>query len=232
MLPVIGTRLSRVLPHNGILAGLMLFAPLFSSDTSAQIFGGEQAPPPQVSLARAEIDVDVPMLGNDLEALLALVAAGKSLSAAKEEATEKFSAQLREELDAQLRGYLTDQEVPLIGSGSALTLHTVVDLSVSKELADIKTGNNHEVERGSLNASGDFTLQLRDPGGKVLREKHVDISDLRLQESYQIKSPKDGSAVEDNTQQQLQLMMVELAERLLDRVEGDLEADSLRDLAP
>ncbi len=236
MFPVFGKNFSllfspKALFTGAFLTGTFLIAPLLAAPVAAQgFFGGDETPLPHITLAQAEIVMDVPMHGNDLEALLAQAAAGKSLSAAKEKTEAHFIAQLRTELETRLREFLTDEEVPLITDNQSLTLHSAVDLTIAKELNDIRSSGDYELERGRLTASGDYHLRLKSPSGRVLREKRVDIADLRLRQGYQIKTPNDGRPSEDNTNEQLQTLMAELAERLLDRIEDDLEADSLREL--
>lgn len=217
------------------VTGVLVAAPLLSFQASADGFfgmGGDKAPVPQITLARAEIAVDVPtpMQGNDFDALLAQATAGNGLSAAKEAAIKHHSEQLRQELDGRLRKFFADEEVPVGASNHSLTLHSFIDVSVVKQLSGLKNSGDYELERGNLTASGDFHFRLQDPKGEVLMEKRIDIADLRLQEKYQVKTPHDRSGSEDNTDQQLERIMRELVDRLMSRIEDDLEADSLRAL--
>ena len=217
------------------MTGVLVAAPIFSPTVSAQGFlgmGGEKAPVPQITLARAEIAVDVPtpMQGNDFDALLAQATAGNGISASKEAAIKRHSEQLRQELDNRLREFFADEEVPLVASNHSLTLHSFIDVSVVKQLSGLKNATNYELERGNLTASGDFHLRIQDPEGKVLKERRIDIAELRLQEKYQVKTPHDGSGTEDNTGEKVERIMRELVDRLMSRIDDDLEADALREL--
>jgi len=217
------------------ITGVLMAAPFLTPQVSAQGFfgiGGEESPVPQITLARAEITVDVPtpMQGNDFDALLAQATSGKGISAAKERAIKHHSEQLRTALDGRLREFFADEEVPLIASNQSLTLHSFIDVSVVKQLSGLKNSGNYELERGNLTAGGDFHFRIQDPNGRVLKERQIDIADLRLQEKYQVKTPLDGSGSEDNTEQQLDKIMRQLVERIMGQIDDDLEADSLREL--
>lgn len=220
----------------GILfAGLVLATNFASTQAWGQGFfgvGGDDAPVPNITLARAEIAVDVPtpLQGNDFEALLAQATSGQGISKAKDEAIQHRTEQLRAELDSQLRAFFADEEVALVASNDALTLHNFIDVSVVKQLSGLKDSADYELERGNLSVSGDFHFRIQDPQGRVLKEKRLNLADLRLKEKYQIKNHHDGSGSEDNTEQQLDRLMRELVERLLSRIDNDLEADSLQEL--
>lgn len=220
--------LNRYIKLTAALIGLLLATPGWGQG----LFGGSEAPVPSITLARAEITADIPtpLAGNDFDSLLAQATSGKGLSATREKAIEAFSAQLRTKLDLALREFFSDEEVPLITDNDSLTLHNSINISVVKQLSGLKNSGSHEVERGNLSASGHYKFQLNAPDGKVLKEKLLDLADLRLKGKYQIKTPLGSGEAEDNTEEQLQEMADTLVERIVDRIEDDLEADSLRDL--
>ena len=212
-----------------LCSAVLLAAPAHSQG----LFGGGDKPVPHITLAQAEIaaDIPTPLQGNDFDALLAQAAAGSSVSAAKETAVREFSEQLRRKLDTALREFFADEEVPLITDNNSLTLHSFVDISVVKQLSGLKNKGDYEVERGNLTASGDYHFRLQAPGGRVLKEKRLDIDDLRVKGNYQIKTSLRGDDNEDNTNEELQQMLDQLVDRILNRIEDDLEADSLREMS-
>lgn len=195
-------------------------------------FGGDEKPP-SLTLAPAEIAVDVPtpVQGNDLALLLAQAGSGNSLSALKEEAARKFSAHLQREWHDRLQEFFVDEGVPLVQRDGFLTLHSFLDISVSKQLTDLKSSGSFEVERGTLELSGDFHYQLKNPAGAVLQDQRLDIADLRVREKYQVKTSLAGGGIEDSTDVAIERALAEMVQRLLDRIEDQLEADQLRELA-
>ncbi|WOX04055.1 hypothetical protein [Microbulbifer pacificus] len=208
---------------------------LSASHAQAQgLFGGSaDSPLPEITLARTVVaaDIPTPLQGNDMEALLAQAASGQGLTAARDAATREFSEQLRNKLDAALRAFFTDEEVPLGASNSSLTLYNFFDISVVKQLSGLKNNGEHELERGNLSASGDYHFRLQDPSGQVVLEKRLDIADLRLKGSYQVKTYSNGQEAEDSTPAELEKLLDNLVTRVINRIEDDLEADSLRKLA-
>ncbi len=187
---------------------------------------------PSLTLAPVEIvlNVPTPVNGNNLDLLLAR-GSGNSLSALKEQATRKFTAQLRSEWYDRLREFFVDEEVPLVQRDGFLTLHSFLDISVSTQLTDLKSSGNFEVERGTLKLSGDFHYQLKNPAGATLQGQSFDIADLRVQEKYLVKTPNGGGEVEDTTDAAIERALAKVVRRLLDRIEDQLEADQLREMA-
>ncbi|WP_226664134.1 hypothetical protein [Microbulbifer aggregans] len=217
------------------LAGLLLSSSIASQSTLAQgLFGrgGEEPPVPHITLARAEIALEIPtpLQGNDFDALLAQATAGSGASAAKEAATRRHTDHLRQTLETQLRAFFADEEVPLIADNTALTLHNFIDVVVVKQLSGLKSTSEYELERGNLSINGEFRFRVHAPSGQVLHEKRLDLADLYLKEKYEIKSPADGSSSEDNTDEKLDKLLAQLVDRLLAKIDNDLEADSLREL--
>lgn len=217
-----------------IARSVALFTLLLSSAAWCQgLFGGSDEPTPKITLAHTQIaaEIPTPLQGNDFDALLAQATSGNGLSAVREKAIRDFSQQLRFKLDNALREFFDDEEVSLITDNGSLTLHNSIDISVVKQLSGLKNRGDYEVEKGNLSASGDYHFSLNSPSGEVLKEKRVDIADLNLKGKYQIKTPLGSGNAEDDTEEQLQKLADILVARIIDRIEDDLEADSLRELS-
>ncbi|WP_226703402.1 hypothetical protein [Microbulbifer elongatus] len=221
--------MNRHIKHTLALIGLLLATPGWAQG----LFGGSDTPAPHITLAHTEITAEIPtpLEGNDFDALLAQATSDEGLSATREKAISAFSDQLRAKLNFALREFFTDEDVPLITDNSSLTLHNSIDISVVKQLSGLKNSGSYEVERGNLTASGSYGFRLNAPDGRVLKEQRLDIAELRLKGKYQIKTPLGNGEAEDNTNEQLQKMVDQLVVRIIDRVEDDLEADSLRELS-
>lgn len=194
-------------------------------------FGGDEREPPSLALVPAEIALDVPtpVQGDDLALLLAQAGSGNGLSALKEKAARKFSARLQRELYRQLQEFFTDEGVPLVQQDGYLTLRNFLDISVGKKLNDLKNTGGRQLERGTVELSGDYHYRLENPAGKPVREGRIDIAELGVAEKYRVS--RSGGEVEDNTDAAIDEALAEMVERLLDRIEDDLEADELRALA-
>lgn len=221
-------------PRYRSLAASLLF--LFAHCTAAAEggflgFGGNEHTP-SLTLKPAEIALDAPtsIQGNDLALLLAQAGKGNSLTAMKEKASRKFSAELQRILYTQLQEFFDDEEVPLVQEGGFLTLRNYLDISIGKQLNNLKQDGNTEVEQGTIELSGDFHYRLDNPAGTPLREQHIDIGDLRVREKYRVKRGRDGN-VDDTTDAAINRALTNLVKRLIDRVEDNLEADALRELA-
>lgn len=214
--------------------GLMLLCVNSAALAQDGFFGiGGDKHTPSVTLAPAEIAVDVPtpVQGNNLALLLAQAGSGNGLSALKEEAAQKFSMRLQRELHTRLEEFFADEEVPLVRQDGMLTLYSYVDASVSKQLSDLKNSGKYELERGTVTLSGDFHYQLQNAAGSTVREQRVDIAELRVKEKYRVKTPLGGGEVEDTTDAAIEEALVEMVERILDRIEDELEPEQLRALA-
>lgn len=188
---------------------------------------------PSVTLAPAEVAVDVPtpVQGNNLALLLAQAGSGNGLSALKEEAGRQFSIRLQRELHGQLEELLADEGVPLVQQNGQLTLYSFFDVSVSKQLSDLKNSGKYELERGTLTLSGDFHYRLQNAAGTTAHEQRIDIAELRVKEKYRVKTPLGGGEVDDTTDAAIEEALVEMVERVLDRIEDELEPEQLRALA-
>ncbi|QIL90800.1 hypothetical protein GNX18_14240 [Microbulbifer sp. SH-1] len=231
--------MNRSFRHNLVSAGSRLVVCAMLTLPSAPslalgLFGSSDEPPlPQITLARTQVaaEIPTPLQGNDMQALLAQAASGEGLAAARDAATRAFSEQLRSKLEHALRHFFAEEQVELAASDHSLTLHNFIDISIVKQLSGLKSGDDYELEKGNLSASGDFHFRLQKPGGEVLKERRLDIADLRIKASYQIKTYSNGQAAEDSTPAELEKLTDNLVARILDRIEDDLEADSLRNIA-
>ncbi|SHF29411.1 hypothetical protein SAMN04487965_1858 [Microbulbifer donghaiensis] len=214
--------------------GLLLLCINSAAIAQSGFFGaGDDEYIPSLTLVPAEIAVDVPtpVQGNNLALLLAQADGGNSLSALKEQAAQKFSTRLQREYHSQLEEFFADEEVPLVQQNGMLSLRTSISLSVSKQLNDLKDSGKYELERGTLELSGDFHYRLQNAAGSTLSEQRIDIGSLRITEKYRVKTPHDGGEVEDTTNAAIEEALVEMVKRLLDRAEDQLEADQLQALA-
>ncbi|WP_308364731.1 MULTISPECIES: hypothetical protein [unclassified Microbulbifer] len=205
----------------------------FTSPTWAQGWFGGDAPPPSLTLAPAEIAINIPLpvQGRDLERLLSRAGGSKSLTELKARAVRKFSEVLRKELDAKLREHFDGEEIPLVQEGGLLTLHNFLDIAVGRQLNDMETTADYELERGTLTLSGTFHYRLENNSGEALGERRLDIAELRVQEKYQVKTPLDGGEAENTADQATEQALMKLVGQLLERIVDDLEADELRDMA-
>lgn len=210
-------------------AALLLSSPQLSAQDG---FFSDDGQTPSVTLASGEIRLDVPtpVSGNDLALLLAQASSG-GLSQLKNEAAARFSTHLRQAMAERLRELLTDEDVPLVQQGGFLTLHTQFDAGISKQLTDLKNSDRYETERGTLLVSGEFRYWLSSVSGQTLREKRIDLGDLRLENRYRVRTNHRSGEIEDSTDEAIEEMLEEMADQLLDRIEDQLEADELRQLA-
>lgn len=195
-------------------------------------FGGGDEHTPSLTLRPADIALDVPTpaQGEDLTLLLAQAGSGNGLSAIKEKAARKFTAELQRVLYTHLQAFFDDEEVPLVQQNGFLTLHNFLDISVSKQLNNLQTSGDTEVEQGYVELSGDFHYRLDNTAGTALREQRIDIADLRVREKYQVKRSATGTAT-DTTDAAISRALEKMVKRLVDRVEDQLDADTLRELA-
>lgn len=189
-------------------------------------------PLPSLRIAPAEIALDIPLpVSGDLELLLAQAGQGLSLSALKEEALQRYRAHLQRELALQLHRFFEREQVPLVDYNPALALHQTLEITVTKHLNRMQSRRGFDLERGSVELRGEFRYQLRSVSGGALREEQIDITQLRLREPYEVKTPKDGGPVEDDTPEAIERTLSQLAVLLLERMEQNLRADQLSLLA-
>lgn len=221
-------------PVRTTLLALLTSAVLMSSHSASaqQGFFGDDGQAPSVTLNAGNIRLDVPtpVSGNDLALLLAQANNG-GLSQLKSQAAARFSGHLQQALDALLREHFEDEEVPLVQQGGFLTLRSQVEATISKQLTDLNNSDRYETERGTLKVSGEFRYQLVSLNGQMLREKRIDLGDLRLEQRYRVRTAHRSGETEDSTDEAIEEMLEEMAEQLLDRIEDQLEADELQKLA-
>ncbi|MBB3061617.1 hypothetical protein [Microbulbifer rhizosphaerae] len=203
----------------------------FTSPTWALDWFGGDAAPPSLTLAPAEIAIELPApIHRDLELLLSGTGGGKSLAELESRAVRKFSTLLRKELDTELRKHFEGEGVPLVQEGGLLTLRNFLDIAVSRQLHEMETTADYELERGVLTLSGTFHYRLENNSGEALRERRLDIAELQVQEKYLVKAPLGGGEAENSSDQATEQALTKLVGLLLERVEDDLEADELRDM--
>ncbi|KUJ83952.1 hypothetical protein AWR36_009080 [Microbulbifer flavimaris] len=209
---------------------------LFVSTTSAQAQGflgmGDDTPTPSVSLQSPSINLNIPMPVNsaNLTLLLAQAGDGGSLTALKEAKLRRYRQHLQVALGSELRQFFLDEEVPLVEGRGQLSLGTDFRLTVVKQLGDMRSEGGVDLEQGNMEMSGTFTYRLIDAGGRTLQEESLDIDRLRLREKYLVRVQRGGNQVEDTTDQAILNLLSTLSGKVLARIDGDLEADELRDL--
>lgn len=212
------------------LAGLLNFS--FSATAQDGFPGLADGQSPSLSIAPAEILLDVPMPVNsaNLALLLAQAGEGGSLTSMKDAALHKYRQHLQNELRSRLREFFAGEEVPLVDREGLLSLHSALDLTVVKHFSDLQSGEEYDLERGTVELSGSFRYQLRSFTQRPLREQSLDIAKFRIREKYRVRSPKNGDTAEDNTEEAIKLALSQMVEEILEEIEDDLEADELRDL--
>ncbi|AMX03880.1 hypothetical protein [Microbulbifer thermotolerans] len=216
------------------LVGLLIFS--FSTSAAAQggllSFGGDSRNP-SLTIAPSEIQIDMPlppMDSADLALLLAQAGKGGGLASMKEAAVRKYRQYLEGELDSRLRAFFVGEEVPLVDKGGQLSLHSALDLAVIKHFNNLQSESGYDLERGTVELEGSVHYRVKDHSGRQLLEETLDIKRLKIREKYQVRTPKNGGAVEDTTEQAIKQALSRMAKELVDKMEDELEADELRDL--
>ncbi len=207
------------------LAGLLIF----SSASAAQ--GEEQKPSLTILPPEITMDIPMPVQGGDLALLLAQASQGNSLSQLKEAAVLRYKQHLERELTQQLREFFTDEEIPLVERQGLLSLRNTLDITVVKHFSSLQSKKDHELEKGTVELSGDYHYRLEHISGSAMREQQVNISELKIREKYRVVTPNDGSEIENTTDRAIEQALSELVEQLLERIEDDLEADELESFA-
>ncbi|WP_346838200.1 hypothetical protein [Microbulbifer sp. SAOS-129_SWC] len=217
--------------RSGLAAGLLFLFTHTAAAAGLFGFGGGDEKNPSIALTPAEIalNVPVPSQGEELVKLLANNGHANGLSALKDRAARKFTAELQRRLHAQLLQRFTDEEVPLVQQQANLTLRNFLDIRVNKELNDMQNADGKQVEKGYVTLSGNFRLRLDNPAGTPLREQSVDIADLHVREKYRIERMAGGIS-SDTTDDAISRALQEMVDDLLDRTEDQLDADALRSL--
>jgi hypothetical protein len=217
--------------RNLALASLLAFS--FSTHAQTSFWGSGEDATPSLSIAAAEITIDIPMSLNtgNLEQLLAQASSGSGLSELKAAEVRKYTQHLHSEFASQLIEYFNDEQVPLLQENAALQLRNALSIKVIKNLSALKPRKEFDLEQGTVVLSGEFQYQLRNRAGSALREQRVDIGKLKIKENYRVKTPHDGSAAEDDTEQAIKRALTEMSENILKEIEDNLEADKLREMA-
>ncbi|SDK40390.1 hypothetical protein [Microbulbifer yueqingensis] len=193
----------------------------------------EDAPNPRVKVAPAEILLDIPMpvSGADLADLLARANSGLSLSAIKEEALRVYQQHLHRELSEELAERFADAEIPVVEGGAQLTLSNFLEVKAIKHFSELRKGSDQKLERGTVELEGVYRYQWRTADGTAMREGEVNLADLRIRESYKVKSDLGGNTQEDTTEEAIKRALSEMVEEMLDKSEDDFEPEQLRSLA-
>ncbi|WP_237059711.1 hypothetical protein [Microbulbifer sediminum] len=193
----------------------------------------EDTPNPRVKIAPAEIALDIPMpvSGAGLAELLAQANAGLSLTAIKDEALRTYHTHVHNELSQQLTERFNDSEIPLVENAAHLTLQNSLDVQVIKRFSDLRNGSEYKLERGKVELEGVYRYQWLTPDGRTVRQGEIDISGLRISESYKTKTPHGEGTGEDTTEESIKRALTEMVDEMLDESEEDFEAEQLRTLA-
>ncbi|WP_323846202.1 hypothetical protein [Microbulbifer magnicolonia] len=223
--------MTRIATRGLALTGLLLLST--TSATQAQFlgFGGDRQNP-SLNITPAEIAIDVPMpvSSANLALLLAQAGEGGDLSGIKEAALRKYRLHLAIALNARLREFFADEEIPLAEQGGLLSLHNRLEIKAVKHFNDLQSLEGVELERGTVELGGKFYYRLSGFNGRTLRERSLDIAEWKISEKYQVKSAGNGSTVEDTTEESIKLALSAVVEKILDEVEDELDAGELRDL--
>ncbi|MBB3061616.1 hypothetical protein [Microbulbifer rhizosphaerae] len=207
------------------LAGLLTFS--FASAVQAE----EQKPNLSIFPPEITMDIPVPVQGGDLALLLAQASQGNSLSQLKEAAILRYKQHLERELAQQLQEFFTDEEILLVDRQGLLSLRNTLDITVIKHFSSLQSKGDHELEKGTVELSGDYRYRLEHISGSAMREQQVNISKLKIREKYQVVTPNDGGEIENTTDRAIERALSELVEELMERIEDDLEADELESFA-
>ncbi|WP_237067902.1 hypothetical protein [Microbulbifer guangxiensis] len=219
--------------HRGLaMAGLLLVSTIHTAQAQGFLGIGGDDNNPSLSLPPASIALNIPMPVNsaNLTLLLAQAGEGGSLTALKDAKLQRYSQHLQTAFDSELRQFFLDEEVPLVDGRGRLSLVTDFDLTVVKQLGAMRTEGDIDLERGHVEISGSFSYRITDPGGRPLHEDSLDLKRLKLREPYQVSAQRGGSQVQDTTDQAILNLLSDLAGRVIARIDGDIEADELREL--
>lgn len=212
-----------------LMAGLMTLSCVGSVQAQDGFLGfGGDKPNVSISIASSDIAIDIPMPVNS--ANLAQLIEGNNLAAMKNTALRKYQQHMQTELKANLQAFFAEEEISLVEREGLLSLHNNANIVVKKNLIAMESAGDYDVERGTIALTGTFNFQLKDISGRSLRELSVDVAKLKVREGYQTKSSRNGGASEDNTEEAILLALSEMVQRVFRKVDGDLEADELRDL--
>lgn len=212
-----------------IVAGLMTFS--CAAAAQSGFLGDGQTPTLHVTSADIAMDVPMPVSGANLSLLLADAGSGSSLSELKEAALQKYRRHLQGELSLQLNTFFADEEVPLVAREGQLTLQNRLDIKVIKHFSNLQRDGDYDLERGTVQLEGHFYYRLRDLSGRTLRERNLDIASLDVREAYRVRTSRSGETAEDNTEEAIKRALAAMVEEILDRIDGELDAGELEDLA-
>lgn len=223
-------------PALSLVVALVAFSPVSVAAKASEGWMGMGSKDPLIRLAVTPVEIRIeaptPLTGNNLQLLLALSGSNGGLGEIRKKASQEFSQYLDQQVQMRFGEFFADERVHLVDARAPLTLHTNFDISIRQKILDIFSGEDYDLEKGTMSAYGKFHYRLQGATRAfTLREGTVDISKLKLSARYRTRAPKDGGVVEDTTREATEELLAEIAEEVLDRVEDDLEADVLLKLA-
>ena len=220
--------MTRISPSKLAFASLLTIT--LASSAHASLFGDDvQTPTLQIAPVEIAIDVPMPVTSANLSVLLAQAGGAQDLRAIKDAALQKYRRHLEETLNARLNAYFTDEEVPLVDREGILTLHNHLNVKAVKHFNDLESTAGYELERGTVELSGSFDYQLEDQAGNVVQQQNLDITKMHISADYQVKTPRSGGQGEDTTEVAIKQALTTMVDKVLRRIDGDLEAGDLRD---
>ncbi|GMG86102.1 hypothetical protein [Biformimicrobium ophioploci] len=187
------------------------------------------AAPPALALLPAEIDLEMPMDAHAMQVLLAEAGGNVSLTELQKSLSRPYLEALHGHLYQALNEHFRDEEVALLDD-AGLKFASSLQLDVSRQITDVSTKSRYELERGTLVLRGTFAYQIQNAAGNMVQERTIDVESLKISTKYQIKSWFEDDRREDNSQEALQKSLEWLVKRVLAEIDGDLEAEDLREL--
>ncbi|MFV8782981.1 hypothetical protein ACNKU7_11205 [Microbulbifer sp. SA54] len=217
--------------RNLALAGLLSAASV-SSMAQSGLWGGDDANL-SMTIAPAELKIDVPMpvSSGNLQVMLAQATNDGGLADLKQEAVRKYSQHIHSELGRELSDLLEGEDVLLVQDSGALKLQNSLDVKVIKHLGGMAPRGNYDLEKGTIQVTGEFRYTLSNKAGSSLREQRINLEDLKVKSKYLVRTPHDGSAADDNTEEAIREALSEMVEELVEQMEESLDADNLKALA-
>ncbi|WP_226664132.1 hypothetical protein [Microbulbifer aggregans] len=196
------------------------------------LWGGDEANPSMtIAPAQLKIDVPMPVSSGNLQLMLAQATNGGGLADLKQEAVRKYTQYLHSEFGRELDEMLEDEDVPLVSEDGVLNLQNNLQLKVIKHLGGMAPRGSYDLEKGTIQLTGEFSYTLSNRTGSALREQSIDLEELKIKTKYLVRTPHDGSAADDNTEEAIKKALSEMVEELVERMEESLDAEHLRVLA-
>lgn len=210
------------------LAGLLSAV---SVPSMAQWGSDEANPSVTIAPAQLQIDVPMPVSSGNLQLMLTQATNGGGLADLKQEAVRNYTQYLHSEFGRELSELFEDEDVPLVKEGGILNLKNDLRLKVIKHLGGMAPRGSYDLEKGTIQLTGEFRYSLSNRNGSALREQSIDLEDLKIKTKYLVRTPHDGSAADDNTEGAIKKALAEMVEELVEHMEENLDAKHLRVLA-